>query len=39
MYFISDQEVKRFVTTYPTQFDLRRVEQVWLIDLLAGIRR
>jgi len=39
MYFISDQEVKRFVTTYPTQFDLRRVEQVWFIDLMAGIRR
>ena len=39
MYYISDQEVKRFVTTYPTQFDLRRVEQVWFIDLLAGIRR
>ena len=31
MYFISDREVRRFVTTYPTQFDLR--------DLLAGIRR
>jgi hypothetical protein len=39
MYFISDREVKRFVTTYPTQFDLRRVEPVWFIDLLAGIRR
>lgn len=39
MYFISDREVRRFVTTYPTEFDLRRVEQVWFIDLLAGIRR
>lgn len=39
MYFISDQEVKRFVTTYPSEFDLRRVEQVWFIDLIAGIRR
>jgi len=39
MYFISNQEVKRFITTYPTEFDLRRVEQVWLIDILAGIRR
>jgi hypothetical protein len=37
MYFISDQEVKRFVCTYPTEFDLRKVEQVWFIDLLAGV--
>lgn len=39
MYFISDTAVKRFISTYPTEFDLRRVEQVWFIDLLAGIRR
>jgi hypothetical protein len=39
MYFVSDREVKRFVTTYPTEFDLRRVEQVWFIDLLAGVKR
>jgi hypothetical protein len=39
MYFISDRAVKQFVTTYPTQFDLRRVEQVWFIDILASVRR
>lgn len=38
MYFISDQEVKRFVSTYPTEIDLRRVDQVWFIDLLVGVR-
>ena len=39
MYFIDDREVKRLVCTYPTEFDLRKVEQVWFIDLLAGIGR
>jgi hypothetical protein len=39
LYLITDRAVKRFVCTYPTEFDLRRVEQVWFIDLLAGIRR
>jgi hypothetical protein len=39
MYLITDNEVRRFVCTYPTEFDLRRVDQVWFIDLLGGIRR
>ena len=39
MYLIPDREVKRFVCTYPTEFDLKRVEQVWFIDLLAGVGR
>ncbi|MDI6813922.1 MAG: hypothetical protein QMD10_10325 [Desulfitobacteriaceae bacterium] len=39
MYFIPEREVKRFVCTYPTEFDLKRVDQVWFIDLLAGVRR
>lgn len=38
MYFIPDQEVERFIRTYPTEFDLKRVDQVWFIDLLAGVR-
>ena len=37
MYFIPDREVKRFVSTYPTEFDLRKVEQVWFIDLPVGV--
>jgi len=39
MYFIPEREVKRFVSSYPTEFDLRRVDPVWFIDLLAGVRR
>ena len=39
MYFIPDREVRRFICTYPTEFDLRKVDQVWFIDLLAGVRR
>jgi hypothetical protein len=39
MYFIPEQEVKRFVSIYPTEFDLKRVDQVWFIDLLAGVGR
>jgi hypothetical protein len=38
MYLIPDREVKRFVCTYPTEFDLRKVDQVWFIDLVVGIR-
>ena len=38
MYFITDRDVRRFVATYPTEFDLKRVDQVWFIDLLIGIR-
>lgn len=39
MYLIPDQEVKRFICSYPTEFDLKRVDQIWFIDLLAGVRR
>ena len=39
MYLISDREVQRFVCTYPTEFDLRKIEQVWFIELLAGVGR
>jgi len=38
MYLIPDREVERFIRTYPTEFDLKRVDQVWFIDLLAGAR-
>jgi hypothetical protein len=38
MYFIPDREVERFIRTYPTEFDLKRVDQLWFIDLLAGVR-
>ncbi len=37
-YFISEQEAKRFLSTYPSELDLRRADPLWLIDLLVGIR-
>jgi hypothetical protein len=39
LYLIPEREVRRFVCTYPTELDLRRVDPVWFIDLLAGVRR
>jgi hypothetical protein len=39
LYLITDKDVRRFVCTYPTEFDLRRVDQLWFIDLLAGVKR
>ena len=38
MYFISDQEVKRFICTHPMEFDIRRVDQLWFVDVLVGVR-
>ena len=37
MYFIPEREVKSFVRTYPTEIDLKKVDQVWFIDLLIGV--
>lgn len=39
IYFISDRAIKRFVSAYPTEFDLKKVDQLWFIDLLAGVGR
>lgn len=39
MYIIPDREVKRFVCTNPMEFNLKKVDQVWFIDVLAGVGR
>lgn len=36
-YYISQDAVRRFVCTYPLAFNLRKVDQLWFIDLLAGV--
>jgi hypothetical protein len=35
-WFIKDADIKDFVRTYPEFVDFRKVDKVWLIDLLAG---
>lgn len=35
MYFISDRAVKDFVRGYPLAFDLRKVDQLWFMDLVT----
>lgn len=40
MYYISDQAVRQFVAQHPSEFDLRKVDQLWFIDLMTdGLRR
>lgn len=35
MYLITDRALKDFMLAYPTELDLRRVDPVWLVDVLA----
>jgi len=35
--FFTDEALRRFVRKHPDQIDLRRVEKLWFIDLLAGL--
>lgn len=35
-WFIKDNAIKEFVQTYPEYVDFRKVDKIWLIDLLAG---
>ena len=40
MYLIHEKDVRRFILQYPSAIDLRKVDQVWFIDVLAsGFRR
>ena len=39
MYFISDRCLREFVVKHPLEFDVRKVDQLWFIDLLTdGLR-
>lgn len=31
-----EREIRRFIIDHPTQFDIRKCDQVWIIDLLAN---
>ncbi len=33
---VSDQTVRYFVRRHPLEFDLRKVDQLWLVDLAVG---
>ena len=40
IYLIHEKDVRRFILQHPTDVDLRKVDQVWFIDVLAnGSRR
>ena len=40
MHFISHAAVKQFVRAYPLEFDIRKVDQLWFVDLLVdGVGR
>ena len=40
MYLIHEKDVRRFILQYPSAIDLRKVDQVWFIDVLGnGSRR
>lgn len=34
---ITDADVRRFVRENPMRFDIRKVDQLWFVDLLAGV--
>lgn len=37
VWYISEREVRRFITTYPGELDRRKVDLLWLIGVLATI--
>lgn len=37
-WMISEVAVKNFIRENPLAFDIRKVDQLWLIDLLAGVK-
>jgi len=36
---IHEKEIRKFIIDHPTQFDMRKCDQLWLIDLLANKSR
>ena len=36
IYLIQEKDVRRFILEHPTDIDLRKVDQLWFIDLLAA---
>jgi len=36
IYLIHEKDVRRFILEHPTDIDLRRVDQIWLLDLITN---
>jgi hypothetical protein len=35
-YLIQEKDVRRFILEHPTEIDLRKVDQLWFLDLLTN---
>lgn len=35
-YFIQEKDVRRFILAHPTEIDLRKVDQLWFLDLITN---
>ena len=35
-YLIQEKDVRRFILEHPTEIDLRKVDQLWFIDLITN---
>jgi hypothetical protein len=36
IYLIHEKDVRRFILEHPTDIDLRRVDQLWFLDLITN---
>jgi hypothetical protein len=36
IYFIHQKDVRRFILEHPTDIDLRKVDQLWFLDLITN---
>jgi hypothetical protein len=36
IYLIHEKDVRRFILEHPTDIDLRRVDQIWFLDLITN---
>ena len=36
IYLIREKDVRRFILEYPTEIDLRKVDQLWFLDLITN---
>jgi hypothetical protein len=35
-YLIQEKDIRRFILEHPTSIDLRRVDQIWFLDLITN---
>ena len=36
IYLIRERDVRRFILEYPTEIDLRKVDQLWFLDMITN---